>query len=91
MKSVKVNSGKEVKYDGQIEEGEPNGIRTITYHDGTNYVGEWRDGEENGQETFTFSDGGKYDREFKDGDKWNGRVYDNSRINKSKYVDGVKQ
>ena len=31
MKSVTVNSSKEVKYDRQIENGEPNGIRTISY------------------------------------------------------------
>ena len=33
----------------------------------------------------------KYDGEFKDGDKCNGTVYDNEGINKSKYVNGVKQ
>ena len=136
-KSVKGNSGKEVKYDGQIKNGEPNGIGTILYQDGTNYVGEWKNGKYNGQGTYTLPNGeiyegewkngerhgqgifslsngwmyfgewknGKqhghgtytwtkgqeYDGEFKDVDKWNGREYDNSGINRSKYVNGVKQ
>ena len=114
MESVTLNSGKEVKYDGQIENGEPNGIGTISYQDLTNYVGEWKDGEYHGQGRLLYHDGEKYegehtsgefhghgiytwtkgqeyDGEFKDVDKWNGREYDNSGINRSKYVNGVKQ
>ena len=33
---------------------------------------------------------GKYEGEFKNGKKWNGSVYDNDGIKKSKYVNGVK-
>jgi hypothetical protein len=33
----------------------------------------------------------KFLGKFNDGDKWNGKVYDNDRINKSKHVNGVKQ
>ena len=33
---------------------------------------------------------GKYEGEFKNGKKWNGTVYDNDGIKKSKYVNGVK-
>ena len=33
---------------------------------------------------------GKYEKEFKNGKKWNGSVYDNDRIKRSKYVNGVK-
>ena len=33
---------------------------------------------------------GKYEGEFKNGKKWNGSVYDNDRIKRSKYVNGVK-
>ena len=34
---------------------------------------------------------GKYEGEFKNGKKWNGSVYDNDGIKRSKYVNGVKQ
>ena len=33
---------------------------------------------------------GKYEKEFKNGKKWNGSVYDNDGIKRSKYVNGVK-
>ena len=33
---------------------------------------------------------GKYEKEFKNGTKWNGSVYDNDGIKRSKYVNGVK-
>ena len=33
---------------------------------------------------------GKYEGEFKNGKKWNGSVYDNDGIKRSKYVNGVK-
>ena len=33
---------------------------------------------------------GKYEGEFKNGEKWNGSVYDNDGIKRSKYVNGVK-
>ena len=33
---------------------------------------------------------GKYEGEFKNGKKWNGSVYDNDGIRRSKYVNRVK-
>ena len=69
MKSVTVNSGKEVKYDGQIKNGEPNGIGIISYKDGTNYEGEWKDGKYNGQGTYTLSNGEIYEGEWKNGER----------------------
>ena len=33
---------------------------------------------------------GKYEGEFKNGKKWNGSVYNNDEIKRSKYVNGVK-
>ena len=63
MKLVTVNSGKEVKYDGQIENGEPNGIGTISHQDGTNYEGKWKDSKYNGQGTYTLPNGEIYEGE----------------------------
>ena len=72
MKWFNGNSGNEVKYEGEIENGKPNGIGNISYHDGIHYVGEWENGKYNGQGKYTWTNGQKYDGEFRDGKKWNG-------------------
>jgi len=59
----------QVKYEGEIVNGVPNGQGTMTCCDGIKYVGGYKDGEKNGQGTETFPDGGKYVGEFKDGKK----------------------
>jgi len=58
---------------------------------GKSMLGEWKNGRPHGQGTGTLPDGRKYVGEYKDGKKWNGTVYDNDRINISKYINGVKQ
>ena len=66
------------KYEGEIENGKPNGQGTFTYGKGKGkgkgdkYVGEFKGGYKNGQGTYTWSDGDKYVGEFKD-DKPNGQ------------------
>jgi hypothetical protein len=62
----------QVKYEGEIVNGVPNGQGTMTCCDGSKFVGEYKYGENNGQGTFTFSWGQKYVGEWKDGEK-NGR------------------
>jgi hypothetical protein len=66
------NENKEVKYIGEIENGEPNGQGTYTWSSGGKYVGEWKNGRRDGQGTFTRPSGTKYVGEFKDG-KRNGQ------------------
>ena len=56
------------KYKGQVKDGKPTGLGSLTYPDGSNYVGEYKDGKLNGQGTFTWSDGRKYVGEYKDGE-----------------------
>ncbi len=56
------------KYEGEINNGEPNGQGTYTWSDGK-YIGEWKEGKWNGKGTETFPDGKKYVGEFKDGSK----------------------
>jgi len=90
MKWVNVNLGNKGKYEGEIENWEPNGIGNITYLIGIKYVGEWKDGKYHGQGAYTWTNGQKYEGEFKNGKKWNGTVYNNDGIKKSKYVNGVK-
>jgi len=63
-------------YKGDVKNGKPNGLGSLTYPDGSKYVGEFKDGKQNGQGTYTFGkgkwEGGKYVGEFKDG-KYNGQ------------------
>ena len=79
------------KYQGQVKDGEPNGLGSLTYPDGSKYVGEYKDGKLNGQGTSTWSDGRKYVGEYKDGEMWNGTLYDKDGNIKYKWVNGVKQ
>ncbi len=65
MKEEEGNIG---KYEGEIKNGEPNGLGTFNKLDGYKYEGEWKDGTPNGQGTMTYSDGDKHEGEFKDGE-----------------------
>ncbi len=56
------------KYEGDVENGEPDGFGIFTSPHGSNYVGEFKDGEFHDQGTFTFYYGDKYEGEFKDGE-----------------------
>ena len=55
------------KYQGEVENGKPNGIGILIFPKESKYVGEWKDGEQNGQGTFTWSDGTKYVGGWRDG------------------------
>ena len=57
-----------VKYEGEVENGIPNGIGQCVWSHGKKYVGEWKNGKQNGQGTETGSDGRKYEGEFKNGE-----------------------
>jgi len=57
------------KYQGQVKDGKPNGLGSLTYPDGSKYVGEFKDGKKHGQGTFTWSNGKKSVGEWKDGER----------------------
>ena len=57
------------KYEGDVENGKPNGLGFLIYPDGWKYVGEWKDGEMSDQGTYTWTNGDKYVGEYKDGVK----------------------
>ena len=76
------------KYEGEIENGKPNGQGTETFPDGSKYIGEFKDGSLNGQGTYTWSDGGKYVGEWKSGKDWNGTYYNNNGKKEYKLVNG---
>ena len=55
------------KYQGDVENGKPNGLGVLIHPNGGKYVGSWKDGKENGQGTITYSSGNKYVGSWKDG------------------------
>ena len=57
----------QVKYEGEIVNGVPNGQGTMTCCDGIKYVGGYKDGEKNGQGTYSYPDGRKKLGEFREG------------------------
>ena len=78
----------QVRYEGEIENGVPNGYGSFTTPDGEKYVGEFKNGGMNGQGTYTWSHGGKYVGEWEKG-KING--YGTQTLpNRSKYVGEFK-
>ena len=79
------------KYEGEIENGKPNGKGTLIYRNGTRYVGEYLDGTWNGQGSFYFPDGEKWVGEFKEDAPWNITWFDRDGNIIVKWGDGVKQ
>ncbi len=76
------------KYQGEVENGVPNGLGILIDPDGIKYVGEWIHRWKNGQGTFTWSDGGEYVGSWKNGTRWNGTFYDKNGNIIYKYVNG---
>ena len=56
------------KYQGEVENGVPNGLSFLIYPDGGKYVGSWKNGKKYGHGTFTWSWGGKYVGSWKNGE-----------------------
>ena len=63
------------KYRGEISDGKPNGLGTLTLPNGENYVGEWKDDKKHGQGTETYPNGSKYVGEFKNGKKLRKKLF----------------
>ena len=61
------DKGTHTKYEGDVENGKPNGLGVITFLDGSKFVGEYKDGKQHGQGTETYPSGSKYVGEWKDG------------------------
>ena len=59
------NQDYHAKYEGEIENGQPNGQGKWTLPNGNKYEGEWKDGKQNGQGTYSFSNGMKYIGKFR--------------------------
>ena len=79
------------KYQGQVKDGKPNGLGSLTYPDGSKYVGEYKDGKYHGQGTYTLTNGSKYVGEWRENKSWNGKEYDKKGNIIGKYVNGEIQ
>jgi len=60
------------KYEGDVENGKPNGLGILIFPSGSKYVGSWKNGFFNDYGTLTYPDGRKYVGEHKNG-KRNGQ------------------
>ena len=60
------------KYQGEVENGVPNGLGVLIYPDGGKYIGSWKNGIKYGHGTFTYSFGSKYIGSWKN-DERNGQ------------------
>ena len=58
-------------YEGDYENGQPNGLGIMTFPDGKKYLGQWKDGQKHGTGTLTHPEGIKYVGEWKKGKLWN--------------------
>ena len=77
-------------WDGEIENGVPNGQGTSQVPSGATFVGIYKEGKRH-EGTFTFSDGEKYIGEWKDNKRWNVVRHDKDRNIIEKLVNGEEQ
>ncbi len=78
------------KYEGEIENGKPEGTGVVTYRNGTKYVGIFKNGAWHGKGNFYFPDGEKWVGEFREDKPWDVTWYDNQGKIIAKWGDGVK-
>ena len=57
----------QAKYEGEIVDGIPAGLGTLTYPGGHKYEGDWKDGEQHGQGAMTYKSGSTYVGEWENG------------------------
>ena len=81
---------KHYKFEGEIENGKPNGWGIFTYPSGNIYKGNFKEGKFHGQGTFTSIDGKKGVGEFKENKPWNVIEFDKKDNIIAKYNDGVE-
>ena len=77
-------------WDGEIENGVPNGQGTFHVPSGATFVGTYKEGKRH-EGTFTFPDGEKYIGEWKDNKRWNVVRHDKDGNIIEKLVNGEEQ
>ena len=80
-------------YNGEAENGKPNGMGIMTFPDGRKYVGEYRNGKKHGFGTLSYvkgeRKGEKYVGEFKGDKMWNIIKYDEDGKYVGEYKNGL--
>ena len=84
------NKDYHAKYEGEIENGQPNGQGKWSLQNGNKYEGEYKDGKIDGKGTQTFSDGGKWTGEFRKSKRWNTTIYNKNGNIIGKFVNGTE-
>ena len=79
----------QLKYNGEIKHGKPDGVGVMEHPVIGKYVGEFKDGKRNGQGTETFPLVSKFVGEWKDGEKHGQGTY--TFPNGTKYVGEFKK
>ena len=75
-------------YEGEWENGKPNGKGCYKARDGEKFEGRFLDGEFHGQGVLSFPDGVVYEGEWKQGQPWNIIGYNKDREIIVKYAEG---
>ena len=76
------------KYEGDVENGKPNGVGILISPMGGKYVGSWKNGKKNGEGTKTWFDGTKIIGEWKNDGLWNGIYYNKNGSIQFRLVNG---
>ena len=70
------------KYEGDVENGKPNGQGTLTYPNGEKYVGEWKGNDFHCQGTMISTDGTKLVGDFRGNKPLNLSLFDKKETSK---------
>ncbi len=75
-------------YEGDSENGQPNGLGIMTFPDGRKYLGQWKFGKKHGNGTLTEPNGIKFVGEWKDSKMWNVIKYNSEGKFMGEILDG---
>ena len=78
-------------YQGDVENGVPNGLGIMIYPNGDKYIGEWEDGKKHGEGTETYSGGEFFVGKWFENIRWNGKYYNNTTNTVSNIENGKLQ
>jgi hypothetical protein len=75
----------DVKYEGEMKNGLPNGFGSAEYTNGEKYIGDWLDGKHNGQGSLVLVNGSRIEGTWKSG-LYNGKIKSQSDNTNSTFV-----
>ena len=86
--SEKESNPPEKFWEGEIDNKLPNGFRTYTHRNGSNYVGQYVDGLREGQGTWTLYVEINFVGIWKDNRRWKGKSFDEEGKEIGRFVNG---